>query len=100
MWSMQILRYISIFVNQGQIKNTLVSTFNQKLNKRKENFNRKTRYHGRYRINMTDELDLCDDENILSNKDKLLTTGKLLGVEAITCNEIPNKGLNMTDREM
>ena len=49
---------------------------------------------------MTDELDLCDVEDILSNKDQLLTTGKLLGVEAITCNEIPNKGLNKADREM
>ena len=70
------------------------------IEQKKRKLNRKTIYRGRDRIEMTDELYLCDDENILSNKDKLLTTGKLLGVEAITCNEIPNKGLNMTDREM
>ena len=51
-------------------------------------------------MNPIDELDLCDDGNVLSNKDKLLKIGKLLGVEAKTCNEIPNKGCNMADREM
>ena len=49
---------------------------------------------------MKDELDLCDDGNVLSNKDKLLKIGKLLGVEAKTCNEIPNKYYNLADREM
>ena len=33
-------------------------------------------------MNLTDELDLCDDGNILSNKENLLKIGKLLGVEA------------------
>ena len=46
-------------------------------------------------MNLTGELDLCDDINILSNKDKSLKIGKLLGVESKTCNEIPNKGCNM-----
>ena len=32
-------------------------------------------------MNPIDELDLCDDGNVLSNKDKLLKIGKLLGVE-------------------
>ena len=32
-------------------------------------------------MNLTDELNLCGDRNILSNKDKLLKIGKLLGVE-------------------
>ena len=49
---------------------------------------------------MTYELDLCDDGNILSNKDKLLKIGKLIGVEYKTCNEIPNRGWNMADREI
>ena len=57
-------------------------------------------YIGRDRMNLTDELDLCDDGNILSNKDKLLKMIEFLGVESKTCNEIPNKGWNMTDREM
>ena len=46
-------------------------------------------------MNLTDRLDLCCDGNILSNKDKLLKNGKLLGVEEKTCNEIPNKGWNV-----
>ena len=41
---------------------------------------------------LTDELYLCDDRDILSNKEKLLKIGKLPGVEAKTCNEIPNNG--------
>ena len=51
-------------------------------------------------MDLTDELDLCDDGNILSNQDKLLKIDELLGVEAKTCNEILNKGWNMADREM
>ena len=47
---------------------------------------------------MTDELNLCYDGNVLSNKDKLLEICKLLGVEAKTFNEIPNKGWNVVDR--
>ena len=43
--------------------------------------NRTKIYSGRGRMNLTDELDLFDDGNILSNKDKLLKIGKLLGVE-------------------
>ena len=43
-------------------------------------------------MNLIYELDLCDDGRILLNKDKLLKFSKLLGVEAKTCNEIPNKG--------
>ena len=50
-------------------------------------------------MNLTDELDLCDYGNILSNKDKLLKIGKLIGVEDKTCNQIPIKGWNMSDRE-
>ena len=44
--------------------------------------------------------DICDDGSVLSNKYNLLKICKLLGVEAKTCNEIPNKGWNMADREM
>ena len=51
-------------------------------------------------MNPTDELDLCDDGDILSNKDRLTKISKLLGVESKTYNEIPNKGWNMADREM
>ena len=51
-------------------------------------------------MNLTDELDLCYNGNILSNKDKLLKIVMLLEVEAKTCNEIPNKYCNMEDREM
>ena len=43
-------------------------------------------------MNLTDELYLCDDGNVLSNKDKLLEIGKLLWVETKFCNEILNKG--------
>ena len=57
-------------------------------------------YRGRDRMNLTDELDLCDDGDILSDKDNLLKIGKLLEVEAKTCDEMPNKGYNMADREM
>ena len=51
-------------------------------------------------MNLKYELDLCDDRNILSNKDKLLKIGELLGVEVKTCNDTPNKVWNMADREM
>ena len=44
--------------------------------------------------------DICDDGSVLSNKDKLLKICKLIEVEAKNCNEIPNKGWNMADREM
>ena len=62
--------------------------------------NRTKIYRGRDILNLTDELDLCDDRNILSNKDNLLEIGKLLGVEAQICNYIPNKGWNMADNKM
>ena len=45
-------------------------------------------------MSLTDGFDLCDDGDILSNKEKLLKIGKLLGVKAKTCNEIPNNGWN------
>ena len=45
-----------------------------------------TIYLGIDRMNLKDELDLCGDGNILSSKDNLLKIGKLLGVEAKTCN--------------
>ena len=51
-------------------------------------------------MNLIDELDLCDNGNILSNKYKLLEIGKLLGFEAQTCNEIPNKVCNIADSKM
>ena len=37
-------------------------------------------YRGRDRINLTEKLDLCDDGNILSNKDKFFEIGKLRGL--------------------
>ena len=46
-------------------------------------------------MSLTDELDLCDDGNILSNKEKLLKISNSLVVEAKTCNKIPNNGWNM-----
>ena len=49
-------------------------------------------------MNLTYELDLCDGRIILSNKDKLLKIGNLFGVEAKTCNEMPNKGCNISDK--
>ena len=71
--------------------NTLVSTLNQKLKRTKI-------LHGRDRMNMIDEFGLCDDGNFLSNNYKLPKIVKLLGVEAKTCNEVPNKGWDMADR--
>ena len=61
---------------------------------------RKTIYRGRDIMNLTYELDLCDDGNVLLKRDRFLDIGKLLGVESQTCNEIPNKGWNMADSEM
>ena len=49
---------------------------------------------------LTDELDLFDDGNILSNKEKFLEIGKLLDVKAKTCNEILNNGWNVADIKM
>ena len=57
-----------------------------------------TIYRGIDIMNLAYEQDLCGDGNILSNKNNLLKIGKLLGVEAKTCNEIPNKGWNVVDR--
>ena len=51
-------------------------------------------------MNLKEEWDLCNDGNLLSNKEKLLKIGEFLGVESKTCNEIPNKGWNIADREM
>ena len=57
-------------------------------------------YRGIDRMKLTDELDLCGDGNILSNKDNFLNIFNLLGVEAKTCNQIPNKGCNVMDRKI
>ena len=43
-------------------------------------------YHGRDIINLADEFCLCNDGMFLSNKYKLLEIGRLIGVEAQTCN--------------
>ena len=51
-------------------------------------------------MRLTDELDLCDDGNSLSNKEKLFKIGNFIGVEAKICNEIPNNGRNMADMEI
>ena len=51
-------------------------------------------------MSLTDNLDLCDDGNFFSNKENLLKIGKLLNVEAKTCNEIPNNGWNMAGIKM
>ena len=50
-------------------------------------------------MNITYELYLCDYGNILPKKYKLLDIGNLLGVEAQTCNEIPNKGWNIAKNQ-
>ena len=42
-------------------------------------------------MDLTYELDFFDYGDILSNKDKLIKIGKILGVEAKTCNDISNK---------
>ena len=65
---------------------------------KKRKFNRATIYRGRDRMNLIYELALCGDGIILSNKNKLLTIGNLFGVEAKTCNMIPNKAWNVADR--
>ena len=44
-------------------------------------------------------MNLCDDGNILSNKDIFLNISTLLDVEDKTCDEIPNSGWNMADME-
>ena len=54
------------------------------IKQKKRKLNRTTIYHGRDRMNLTYELDLCDDGNILSNKNNLLEIGKLIWVEAKT----------------
>ena len=51
-------------------------------------------------MSLIDELNLCDDGNILSNKEKLLKIGNFLGVEAKTFDEIPNNSCNISDMEM
>ena len=48
---------------------------------------------------LTDELKLCDDVNVLSNKDNLIKVGRLLGVEPKTWDEIPNNGWDMAYME-
>ena len=61
--------------------------------------NKTTIYCRRYRLILTDELELFDDRNIWSKKDNLLKIGKLLGVEDKTGDEIPNNGWNMANME-
>ena len=51
-------------------------------------------------MNVIDSLDLCGNISILLNKDNLIKTGNLLGFEVKTCNQIPNKGGNVMDREI
>ena len=71
------------FTPQSQSKNNQsdVSECEQK----KSKLNRTTIYCWKYKMILTDELDLCDDGNILSKKEKLLKIGKFIGVEAKTC---------------
>ena len=57
-------------------------------------------YGGINIINLTDEYDLCDDGNILSNNDRLLKIGNLPRVEAKNWNYISNKCWNTADGEM
>ena len=91
MWSMQIMQRTSIFSIKDKSQ-TLWYPYSIRNGAKERKMNRTTIYHGRDRMNLADELDLRDDGNILSNKDKLLIIGKFLGVEAKNCNEIPNKG--------
>ena len=58
---------------------------------------RTTIYCGRYRLSLKYELKLCDDVNVLSNKDKLIKVGKLLGAGSKTCDDMHNNGWNMSD---
>ena len=51
-------------------------------------------------MSLTDELYLCYYGNILSKQEKLLKIGRLIGVEAKTCNDILNNGWNMVDSKM
>ena len=88
--------YFQSKINQKHFGIHIKSEIEQK--KRKKN--RKQILRGRDRMSLEDDFDLCDDGNVLSNKDKLLKIGKLLGVEAKNCNEIPNKGWKMADRKM
>ena len=61
--------------------------------------NRITIYRGRDKLGLKDEMKLCDYVNVLSNRENLLKSGKLLGVESKTCDEIPNNGWSMEDME-
>ena len=60
------------------------------MEKKKIKLNRTKIYGGRYRMDLTYELDFFDYGDILSNKDKLIKIGTILGVEAKTCNDISN----------
>ena len=51
-------------------------------------------------MSLIDELGLRDDENILSNKQKVLKIGEFIEVEAKTRYEIPNNGFKIADIEM
>ena len=51
-------------------------------------------------MNLTDEVELCGDGDILSKEYKSLKIAKLICVESKTCNEMTNKGCNTEDRDM
>ena len=69
---------------------TLQYTHSFRILTEEQKLNKTTIYRGRYRLILTDQLKLCDDGNVLSKKKNLIKVGKLLGVEAKTCDEIPN----------
>ena len=58
--------YFQSRINNKHFRIHIQSEIEQK----KIKFNITTIYHGRDRINLIDELDLCDGGNILSKKDK------------------------------
>ena len=81
MWTMQILGCVSVLLikDKSQILWYPLSVINWTEEKKIE---QKKQFRGRDINNLTDELGLCDDGTILSNKDKLLKICKLLCVEA------------------
>ena len=59
-----------------------------------------TIYHIIDITSLIDELNSCDDRNILLINENLLKIGNSIGVEARNYNEIPNNGFNMKDMEL
>ena len=92
MWSMQILQCTSILSIKDKLQTLRYPHSIKNVTEKKKICLQNNIYCGRDRITLTDELDLCDDGNITSNKDKLLKIGNLLGVESKTCNDILNQG--------